>query len=109
MNTPTLRAAAVLTVVAALFPLTTSADAQPGCGAVGHNDGSAATAAAWCLYGSDGVPLSPLLPLDCEEVSYELVVQDDSVTAVFPTQVIQNYAPALPTGRESAGFDNHFG
>ncbi len=100
---------AAIVVFATVAALTTSAHAQPGCGAAGHNDGSVASAAAWCLYGPDGVPLSPLLPLDCEEVTYELVVPDDTVTAVFPTQVIQDYTPALSNGNESAGFDNHYG
>lgn len=85
------------------------ARAQPGCGAGGESDGREASAAAWCLYGADGALLSPLLPVDCEEVTYELVVADDTVTAVFPTQVIQDYTPALPTGQVSAGFDNHYG
>ncbi len=109
MNVGLQRIAAAIVVFVTVAALTTSAHAQPGCGAAGHNDGSEASAAAWCLHGPDGVPLAPLLPLDCEEVTYELVVPDDTVTAVFPFQVIQDYTPALPIGIESAGFDNHYG
>ncbi len=109
MNVELQRAALVVVVFTAVTAFTAPAHAQPGCGAGGHNDGSEATAAAWCLYGPDGVPPSPLLPLNCEEVTYELVVPDDTIIAVFPTQVIQKYTPILSTGHESAGFDNNYG
>ena len=103
------RIVAAIVGVAALTSLTTSAFARPGCDAAGQSDGSTASAAAWCLYEPDGLPLAPLPPLDCEVVTYEVVIPDDTVTAVFPTQVIQNYSPSLPTNYESAGHDNHHG
>ncbi|MFW2380803.1 MAG: hypothetical protein ACN4GZ_03515 [Acidimicrobiales bacterium] len=88
--------------------LRTPAAARSNCSAYGVSDGVTAEAIATCSVPPDGLILNPL---ECQHVSYGLVVADDTTTAVFPDRVIKDHqVSAEPIDSTDAeGFENHFG
>ncbi len=86
-----------------------AADSSVVCGASAASDGVSAEAMASCLAIPDG--LTPPRPTPgCPLATYELAVADDTIVAVFPSEVVAGYSAVLdPTAAASDGAVNNFG
>jgi hypothetical protein len=90
------------------IPSGSAAGEVPVCSVSGASDGVTARATAACSVPPDGLIVEPL---DCRHLSFELVIGDDTKTAVFPDRVIDHHTmSSAPTNSSNPeGHDNHFG
>lgn len=78
------------------------------CGAWGTSDGVSAEAIATCLVVPHGVV--PRSSAGCPIATFDLVVADDTTVAVFPSEVVIGYGPALDSSAAAMdGSANNYG